>query len=1442
MKKGSILIFLFFTFICTSFKSYSAVYRAIASGDWTDSAIWDVAPFDGIGGDGIPGAVDVAITNDFQIGLDALSGDIIVGRLTVSNDVSNSIFYSDPFFTSIPVQLTINLSLSSTGSPTTQIIENNPNLSLVIAGTGTSVINNWSATSPFNNLTFNSGGSTTINSNIAVDGGDLTIANGTNLTLGASNIFSNPNSNSNLVVESGSTLIVNGAINGDGTNTSRFGNVTINGTVNTGVSGYINAVDFNLNSTGLVNINFNGANQTQGWWYQSTFPTGTFNIDAASTVNYRASADQVVGATTYGNLTLSSPASSSVKSLQAGNTFVVSGTFRINSANVTFNSASNSNPISLSGGYVNNGTWSSSQLVIFNGSSAQSINGNNLTTFGAGIRVSNTSGLSLSNIGVDINGELDVDPNCSFDPSDQNVNVSGNLRIDGSLIAGSNPGIFEFDGVTEFLGSGNRDFRNLTITNTLTAPEPVSGDLNISGVFTNDGTFINNSGIVNMTGTGSRSIAGSSPLSLFNLNVSGGTVNINNASVAIEDGITVDASSTLDLDGSGSGQVTLISTASKDAYIAEIPASSSVVGELTVQRALYTTDAGDNAYHVVGFPMTGVTVSDIQAEMPITGTFTGRSTGTGFDNNPSLYAYNETAGSGLTLNERYVAFPNSNNSETFTVGEGYYLYTYPGIIPVTIDGSGVVFSGDFSRSLSFTGSDPDAGWHIVANPYPAPTDWQNWGKTDIEGSTAYVYNSNNGNFIAYDGSSQQLVPQGQGFWVRATSGSAEVNATEATKVVSSTPVFYRGEQQDRFEIILKTPDYDDISIVHFTEGATDNYESAFDATRLLNTYETISTLSNDGNPLKVNRMAAVNSSDSCRRSLFINLEQLEAGTNYQLDFKGLGNIEEYHFELIDHRSGNTQLVNDEGLIDFTIESSQNTTIADRFELVFVKNAPVSFNISDVASCFNETVNIDLPTLENNTNYYVFNDSGELVKSFDSEQTELNLIAEELNEGVNQYTLKASNALCDTVEIDSFVVNVSSAIDKSRAVSGSNICYSAMSADYSINTQNGITYYLIQENDTLTSVDGNGDELKRQLDVNLLKSGDNNIAVLAVQENCNAIYLDQTIDIYYDTFQIDESIVMTGSKSCDVSDASISLNTQDNVSYLFELGNIEIQTVEGDGSELILALPDSLLESGVNDIYITADYKDCQTFTYQPVSVVVHEQMTISGVENINICKEEELALSIQSNVTASEFELRHDNQIVLTSTTGSISFVPEVSGNYLINAISENGCVSNELSFNITLDSISQPEIIASDNILESSINAETYQWYKDDILLEGETSRILIVEASGDYKVEAFSNLCSEMSEAFTFDERVLLTDKEFSGKLSLYPNPVQDNLIIELKDNDIDSMEITIFDVSGKFISSHKQLSNHSELDLTYLKSGTYLIEITTKKGLVTKRIVKQ
>ena len=73
---------------------------------------------------------------------------------------------------------------------------------------------------------------------------------------------------------------------------------------------------------------------------------------------------------------------------------------------------------------------------------------------------------------------------------------------------------------------------------------------------------------------------------------------------------------------------------------------------------------------------------------------------------------------------------------------------------------------------------------------------------------------------------------------------------------------------------------------------------------------------------------------------------------------------------------------------------------------------------------------------------------------------------------------------------------------------------------------------------------------------------------------------------------------------------------------------------------------------------------------------------------------------------------------------------------------------------------------------------------------------------------------------------------------KISIYPNPVKNDLQISgLKE----STRLTLFDLTGKIVFS-KYILNNESINLCTLPTGTYLIRLTTKEGIVTSKLCKE
>ena len=91
---------------------------------------------------------------------------------------------------------------------------------------------------------------------------------------------------------------------------------------------------------------------------------------------------------------------------------------------------------------------------------------------------------------------------------------------------------------------------------------------------------------------------------------------------------------------------------------------------------------------------------------------------------------------------------------------------------------------------------------------------------------------------------------------------------------------------------------------------------------------------------------------------------------------------------------------------------------------------------------------------------------------------------------------------------------------------------------------------------------------------------------------------------------------------------------------------------------------------------------------------------------------------------------------------------------------------------------------------------------------------------------------------EFFKNYKKLLATKKVLKSEpLKLYPNPVQDEIIIDTE-NKIYTCEI--FDILGKAILTYNNLSQNT-IEISSIPSGPYLLKIITSKGTQTNKFIK-
>ena len=313
--------------------------------------------------------------------------------------------------------------------------------------------------------------------------------------------------------------------------------------------------------------------------------------------------------------------------------------------------------------------------------------------------------------------------------------------------------------------------------------------------------------------------------------------------------------------------LTLLSDANGTALIAN--EGTGVVLGATGKMERYVEASGNlgsSGYRHYSTPVSGATVAGLGTSasggsfVPVVNSaYNGSATPGTTAPFPTVFDYNE-AFIGARVNN-LAAFDKGWSSPaalntSLTVGRGYTVQIG--------NTEKVAFAGTFNTGTRMVGglsrgSGPDAGWHLLGNPYPAPLDWGTVGDAGTNGSAlngvdaaAYVFQSTGpytGQYRAVVngvGAGSSLIAAGQSFFVRASTAGAVgsvtlTNANRLTTFGASQPVFQRGPAGNRPLLRLSlglgslpaTPaTAQDETFVYYEAGATAAFDGAFDAHKL----------------------------------------------------------------------------------------------------------------------------------------------------------------------------------------------------------------------------------------------------------------------------------------------------------------------------------------------------------------------------------------------------------------------------------------------------------------------------------------------------------------------------------------------------------------------------------------------------------------------------------
>lgn len=230
------------------------------------------------------------------------------------------------------------------------------------------------------------------------------------------------------------------------------------------------------------------------------------------------------------------------------------------------------------------------------------------------------------------------------------------------------------------------------------------------------------------------------------------------------------------------------------------------------------------------------------------------------------------------------------------------------------------------------------------------------------------------------------------------------------------------------------------------------------------------------------------------------------------------------------------------------------------------------------------------------------------------------------------------------------------------------------------------------------------------------------------------------------------------------------------------------------------------------------------------------------VSDTNVICDGETATITASNIAGASYVWYKNDTIIPNQTSNA--FDATESGSYYVEVTNNNTCSALSSSEQITVKPTpAKPTITWNGTFLASSVILGN-QWYRNNVIIQGATSKNYTPTQSGTYSVIVTTGGCpSPMSDDTLVS--VGINDANFnSNNVSIFPNPTKNNVNITINNINNNSGNISIYNMLGSLLFSEQINSKLNEYKTTIncssFNKGMYFVKIRINNETYSEKLI--